>query len=222
MEMQEDLGSMENEEKRRVKTPERMSYEAEVDVIKKQVGDLEEIRYRLGLSARKMAQLLLVDPSAWSRWTKKITQPPPHIYRALQWFLILQEKNPGFTPQVFLASHWHSTHKLNQKENEDLQKEIHQLKQDFEILKKTSQQPTSSQPQTLIPPFQGRDKGLFFDEKEGGKSTKNQGFSSIFGSFNGPIKQENSGRGAFWKDRSLPSKLVFFILGLLVGVFIRI
>jgi hypothetical protein len=82
----------------------RIQNEAEMDSIKKQIGDLESIRERLGLSARKMTQLLLVDPSAWNRWTTKKTPPPPHIYRALQWYLALQEKNQGFTPQFFLAT----------------------------------------------------------------------------------------------------------------------
>lgn len=82
----------------------RIQYEAEVDAIKKQIGDLESIRERLGLSARKMTQLLLVDPSAWNRWTTKKTPPPPHIFRALQWYLALQEKNAGFTPQFFLST----------------------------------------------------------------------------------------------------------------------
>ncbi len=86
----------------RSKSINRIQFEAEVDLIKRQIGDLESIRLKLGLSARKMTQLLLVDPSAWTRWTQKTTQPPPHIYRALQWYLALQEKNPGFTPQFFL------------------------------------------------------------------------------------------------------------------------
>jgi hypothetical protein len=82
----------------------RIQYEAEVDVIKKQIGDIETVREKLGLSARKMTQLLLVDPSAWNRWTTRKTPPPPHIYRALQWYLALQEKNEGFTPQFFLST----------------------------------------------------------------------------------------------------------------------
>lgn len=85
------------------KTSLRMNYEAQVEVIKKQIGDLEKIRENLGLSARKMCQLLLVDPSAWTRWTKKGDVPPPHIYRSLQWYLTLQEKVPGLTPTYFLG-----------------------------------------------------------------------------------------------------------------------
>lgn len=125
--IKQDFISEKESSKYRVKTTERISYEAEVDIIRSQIGDLEDIRFRLGLSARKMAQLLMVDPSAWTRWTKKITPPPPHIYRALQWYLTLQEKNPGFTPQVFLASHWHSAQSLNRNEQENLKAQINEL-----------------------------------------------------------------------------------------------
>jgi DNA-binding transcriptional regulator YiaG len=80
----------------------RIKYEAEIDVIKKTLGSLEDIRRELGLSKRKMAQLLLVDPSAWTRWTKNNEDPPPHVYRALQWFMILQEKHPELRTSVWL------------------------------------------------------------------------------------------------------------------------
>jgi hypothetical protein len=80
----------------------RLNYEAQVKVIQDQIGDLEHIRATLGLSQRKMAQLLLVDPSSWSRWTQKGHDIPPHIYRALQWYMILQEKIPGLNASYFL------------------------------------------------------------------------------------------------------------------------
>lgn len=88
---------------RKVKSSHRMHYEAQVEVIKRQLGDLEQIRQSLGLSQRKICQLLMVDPSAWTRWTKQGDQAPPHIYRALQWYMILQEKLPGLTPQYFVG-----------------------------------------------------------------------------------------------------------------------
>lgn len=96
---------IENSLETRVKTSLRIHYEAQVEVVRKQIGDLEEIREKLGLSQRKICQLLMVDPSAWSRWTKKShsEQAPPHIYRALHWYLILQEKIPGLTPQYFIG-----------------------------------------------------------------------------------------------------------------------
>ena len=87
----------------RSKTSLRMHYEAQVSVIRKQVGNLDEIRGNLGLSQRKMAQLLMVDPSSWTRWTRHGDTPPPHIWRSLQWYLALKEKIPGLTPQYFLG-----------------------------------------------------------------------------------------------------------------------
>lgn len=86
----------------RAKTSIRMNYEAQVSVIKAQIGNLESIRLNLGLSQRKIAQLLLIDPSSWSRWTQKGDGVPPHIYRALQWYMILQDKVPGLNASYFL------------------------------------------------------------------------------------------------------------------------
>lgn len=86
----------------RVTSSTRLNYQAQVDVIQDQIGDLENVRSALGLSQRKMAQLLLVDPSSWSRWTQKGDDVPPHIYRALQWYMILQEKIPGLNASYFL------------------------------------------------------------------------------------------------------------------------
>ncbi|MES3037484.1 MAG: hypothetical protein V4736_06205 [Bdellovibrionota bacterium] len=82
----------------------RFYYEAQVQVIRKQIGSLENVASELGLSQRKLAQLLLVDPSAVTRWSRPGEEPPPHIWRALQWYMALREKVPGLTPQYFLAS----------------------------------------------------------------------------------------------------------------------
>lgn len=78
----------------RAKSALRLKYEAEMEVIRRKLGDLEAIRSQLGLSQRKMAQLLLVDPSAWTRWTKGGESAPPHVYRMLQWYLALENKYP--------------------------------------------------------------------------------------------------------------------------------
>ena len=79
---------------KKTKSSLRMKYEAERSVLIDQFGGLEDIRTRLGLSKRKMSQLLLVDPSAWTRWVKDESQAPPHIYRSLQWYQELIEKRP--------------------------------------------------------------------------------------------------------------------------------
>ena len=79
----------------RPKGANRMRYDAEVEVMKREIGSLDTIRARLGLSRRKLCQLLLVDPSAWSRWTREDEDAPPHIYRALQWYVRLHENFPA-------------------------------------------------------------------------------------------------------------------------------
>jgi len=83
----------------RSKSSLRLKYEAERSILKAQLGGLEEIRKRLGLTQRKMTQLLLVDPSAWTRWIKDESKVPPHIYRSLQWYLNLIDKKPEWSPQ---------------------------------------------------------------------------------------------------------------------------
>lgn len=123
----EDVLSQENwdsfegvENEVRTKTSNRMHYEAHVRVIRNQIGNLEEIRGKLGLSQRKICQLLMVDPSAWTRWQKNEGNPPPVIWRALQWYLIIQEKIPGLTPQYFVGKdpgilHQQAISKLDQE-----------------------------------------------------------------------------------------------------------
>jgi len=71
-------------------------YKSITDQIKKEIGSLEEIRTRLALSRRAICKLLMVDPSAWTRWTKSKdgVDAPPHIYQALKWYLQLIGKNP--------------------------------------------------------------------------------------------------------------------------------
>lgn len=108
----------------KAKTSLRITYEAQVEVLKRQLGDLESIRERLGLSQRKISQLLMVDPSSWTRWTKKGDEAPPQIWRALQWYLALQDKIPGLSNQYFLDQNHRSLDKKNAAE-------IQQLKAEF-------------------------------------------------------------------------------------------
>lgn len=105
--------------------PERLSSRAfnlkSAEIIQSQIGDIEAVRKRIGLSKRKMCQLLLIDPSTWSRWTTGKTKPPPYVYRTLQWGLALMEKYPELHP---LANY----EKFEQlKKIEDLEAKIHSL-----------------------------------------------------------------------------------------------
>ena len=88
----------------RAKTSLKMRYEAQAAVIERQLGGLEGVRSKLGLSQRKMAQLLMVDPSAWTRWNRPDQRAPGIVWRALQWYMIMHEKIPGLTPNYFLGT----------------------------------------------------------------------------------------------------------------------
>lgn len=117
---------LEGSEDPRIKTSNRMFYEAQVSVIQKQLGNLEKIRMDLGLSQRKICQLLMVDPSAWTRWNRDGEEAPPHIWRALQWYMTLQEKIPGLTPQYFIGKdpqvlHQKALSELNLERQERIQ-----------------------------------------------------------------------------------------------------
>lgn len=117
----------------RVKSSLRLQYEAQVRVVRGQIGDLEKIRTDLGLSQRKISQLLLVDPSAWTRWTRDESNEsaPPHIWRALQWYMTLKEKIPGLTPQYFLGS---DPKVLNERTLKKLEDERNQREQTISAL----------------------------------------------------------------------------------------
>ena len=70
----------------------RDQYLTEVERLKLEIGSLEDIRQRLGVSQRQLCKHLMVDPSAWTRWLK--TDAPPVIYQALNWLLQLNKLNP--------------------------------------------------------------------------------------------------------------------------------
>jgi hypothetical protein len=103
-----DSGPSINDEKPQGNSRSRSSlgfeYEAQVQIIKQKHGDLEAIRHRLGLSRRKISQILMVDPSAWTRWTKKGEDAPAHVYRSLEWYLLLQNKYPGMDSPFWLEA----------------------------------------------------------------------------------------------------------------------
>ena len=65
------------------KSSRRLRYEAEVETIKQRHGGLENIRESLGLSRKEITKWLLVDPSAWTRWTQRGESAPPHVYKTL-------------------------------------------------------------------------------------------------------------------------------------------
>lgn len=111
----------------RIKSSLKLNYLAQVEVIKNQIGSLESIRKTLGLSQRQISQLLMVDPSAWTRWQRPGEEAPPHIYRALQWYMTIQEKIPGLTAQYFIG-------KPTQILQKEVEQELGQIKLDYKEL----------------------------------------------------------------------------------------
>ncbi len=108
----------------RTKSSQRMRYEAEIRLFRSTFGSLEDVRLRLGLSQRKICQLLLVDPSAWTRWGRDESKVPPHIYRALEWYISLAEKDPGRSLIGSLQKQWRSDLEFANGKIEDLAAEL--------------------------------------------------------------------------------------------------
>jgi hypothetical protein len=79
----------------------RDKYLSEKERIQHEIGSLDQVLQTLGLSQRKACQLLLVDPSAWTRWNK--SGAPPHIYQALRWLIQLKKVNPDATAPSDIA-----------------------------------------------------------------------------------------------------------------------
>lgn len=98
-------------------------YFAEKELIKKEIGTIEEIRQQLGLSRRKLCQLLLVDPSSWTKWTKGEQDAPAYIYRSLQWALAILDKYPETHPLALqlLREKSGKTEEINKKFESKLQ-----------------------------------------------------------------------------------------------------
>ena len=129
------LEGLNTHEKVRSKSSHRIRYEAEVEILRKKLGDLESIRNQLGLSQRKICQLLFVDPSAWTRWTKG-GDAPPHIYRALQWYLALQDKYPALDVNFWLSTVPRANPSLEMRSTavELAEQEIRSLKKQMKML----------------------------------------------------------------------------------------
>ena len=103
----------------------KLQYDAEVTVIKSKLGDIEKIRSELGLSQRKISQLLMVDPSAWTRWMHGKTPVPAHIYRSLQWYMALIDKSPEWHPQnSFMRGFQNTNHTAIKMELDEHKEEL--------------------------------------------------------------------------------------------------
>ena len=136
----ENLNDEMNLDRAKARTGLRMKYEAQLSVIRGQIGEISEIKQKLDLNSRGLAQLLLVDPSAVTRWTRDGGEAPPTVYRALQWYLALQEKVPGLTPQYFIGRDGRVDMAKNRLESEALERrfqtEVGELRRSLEKEKK--------------------------------------------------------------------------------------
>lgn len=106
----------------------RDEYFAEKKRIVEQLGSLDQIRTTLGLNRRQMCRLLLVDPSAWTRWVR--TEAPPHIYQALRWLLELR----GIRPDVIGPTNFST--RLDEMQS-SMQSKIHDLERHIQMLERT-------------------------------------------------------------------------------------
>jgi hypothetical protein len=106
----------------REKTQQRSRYMKERDAIIAEIGSLTKIRDTIGLSQRRICQLLLVDPSAWTRWLK--TEAPPHIYQALKWLILLQKGGTNLTAPRDVESRIEDVHDLAQKRIKELEGQV--------------------------------------------------------------------------------------------------
>lgn len=111
----------------------REEYLLEKEEIKFTVGDLEQIRLKLGLSQRKICQLLLVDPSAWTRWIQSSDGAPPHVYQALRWLIQLKDQNPRYLASPQLDSKMDRIKQTLHNKIKSLEEEMASLQREIEL-----------------------------------------------------------------------------------------
>ena len=109
--------------------------ELAASLIKKQIGDLEQVRALLGLNKKRMCELLLIDSSTWTRWTTGKTEPPPWLYRTLQWGVAVMDKYPEFHPLLVnqRVSDSGTTNSSADTRFKDLADEVYSIKKDLKI-----------------------------------------------------------------------------------------
>lgn len=93
----------------------KRTYQQTLNQIKQDVGGLESVRNKLKLSRKEICNLLMVDPSAWTRWTDEGGDAPPHIYRALAWYLEIEamKQAPDKPPAEEGLGGWQKDREIN-------------------------------------------------------------------------------------------------------------
>ncbi len=85
-------------------------YGSAIQEIQKQHGGLEDMRVKLNISRKQICDFLMVDPSAWSRWTAgekggDRSAVPPHVYRTMALIMASSgvQADSAFTPATVRA-----------------------------------------------------------------------------------------------------------------------
>lgn len=130
----------------------REKYLQEKEMIKHEIGDLDQIRTALGYSQRKLCQILLVDPSAWTRWLKSPQGAPPHIYQALHWLLKLSRLDPQAAAPSNLSQRVDTLHTTTNSRIQELESHITQLKEALSLLMAQREAPTVIHAAPIIRP----------------------------------------------------------------------
>lgn len=128
----ENISSDMRAEDGRSKTSLRTQYMNEKARIKSEIGDLESIRIQLGLSQRRLCRLLLVDPSAWTRWLK--SEAPPHIYQALHWLIQLRKLNPDAVAPSDMDQRLNLVQSTTQFKLQELEQSVARIEKTMELI----------------------------------------------------------------------------------------
>ncbi len=122
----------------------REEYFLEKDRIVEQYGDLEKIRLALGLNRRRLCRLLLVDPSAWTRWCND--GAPPHIYQALRWLIELRGVRPDITAPSDLAGRIDLMQSSFQKKIYELERQVEMLERSLALARALTERAVTNPP----------------------------------------------------------------------------
>jgi transcriptional regulator with XRE-family HTH domain len=120
------------------RSTQRQRFEAEISEIKKRFGGLDDMRKVLGLSRRQICQALMVDPSAWTRWTSNDEAAPAHVYKTLA--LIMEQNLRDPKTQTPATTSTKAQGQVSEVENsiDDLRSELRsEIHAHFETLNKS-------------------------------------------------------------------------------------
>jgi len=127
----------------------REKYLQEKERILNEIGSLDQVLQTLGLSQRRACQLLLVDPSAWTRWSK--TGAPPHIYQALSWLLQLKKLNPEAVAPTDIGTRVDFIQSKTDAKIKELERSIEMLERTLALQAIRTSHSIQAAPEEIIP-----------------------------------------------------------------------